>query len=132
MPSSVPVQSWELSQIVRIILYRVTEVKGNAAQKYGREEPRRVQILRHFLLVISALFTQCDLGVLEHIRRATTRAGWRMRTLERHLLVMIEPVREQRMIGGHRHLHRLDDMFETIDAFKNLAHGVQAIAIRRD
>ncbi len=45
-----------------------------------------------------------------------------MGAFERELLMVIEAIGEQGMVGSHRHLHRLDNMLKLLDATKKLLY----------
>ncbi len=48
------------------------------------------------------------------------------------LLVMVEPVREKRMIGRHCYLHRLDEAPKLFNALEHFLHTGQVEAALRD
>src|SRR5947209_14892940 len=55
--------------------------------------------------------------------------GTRMSPLNWQLLVMVETIRKEGMISGHRYLHGLNDTLKLFDALKDFLHSGQVTAV---
>ena len=56
----------------------------------------------------------------------------RMRALQGEVLVMVEAVREQRVVGGHGDLEGFDELLQPFDALEDLLEGGLAAVVGFD
>src|ERR1700719_2469054 len=74
-----------------------------------------------FQAACDAIFSHSQ-GIGLSIARCEKSVTTWMGAFERQLLVMIEAVGKQGMVGGHRHLQRLDHTLEMLDTMQHFLH----------
>lgn len=75
-------------------------------------------------VLLTPVFSWQRAWIANAVHRA--RMIGRVRTLSRELLVMVESIREECMVGGHHHLHRLNDPFEMLNTPNQLLRACRS------